>query len=537
MELRRQIAFGRAWWPLIIVSVLLAGGAAFVVGDLQQKVYEAKTTLIVGQSLSAVNPNYDQLLVSQRLSTTYARLATTRPVLASVIKDLGLDTTPDDLGKRVSANAAADSTLLSISAQDPDPTRAAAIANMVAKELISAATALQGTEGDLQRAIDQNLVDTQRQLSLIQSQVDALLAIPNRTALQEANLRSLQDRQVSLSATYATLLTFSSNRAPNLLSEVEPAVAPLAPASPRPLVNALIGGILGLFVAVSLVIVIEYLDQRVNDPDVVQQVAGLSTLGVVARMKGDSGRGEMYRLATLLDPRSATAEAYRTLRTNLEFASVDSPLGALLVTSAVPSEGKTVTAANLAVAFAQAGRRVLLVDADLRKPGIHRIFNLENTAGLATVLRSDEAALDLVVRKTEQENLTILTTGTVPPNPAELLGSQRMRTVLDRLRAAYDLLIVDSPPVQAFTDAAILSSFLDATLVVVDARRSRRGAVRGAREALALAGAHVLGVVINRIPAGDRSGLAGYYGDYYATAAGGEAKPSAPKTSATESVR
>jgi capsular exopolysaccharide synthesis family protein len=160
------------------------------------------------------------------------------------------------------------------------------------------------------------------------------------------------------------------------------------------------------------------------------------------------------------------------------------------------------------------------VDADLRKPGIHVLFDLPNAHGLTTLLRSDEVSLDSIAQATEQEGLQILTTGPLPPNPAELLGSQRMRTVLDRLTGAGDLLIFDSPPLQAVTDSAILSSFVDGTLFVIDAGRSRRGAVRQGREALAKAGAKVLGAVLNRIPTQARSDYADYYGGYHGSDVG-----------------
>jgi capsular exopolysaccharide synthesis family protein len=208
------------------------------------------------------------------------------------------------------------------------------------------------------------------------------------------------------------------------------------------------------------------------------------------------------------------AEAYRTLRTNVEFSSVDAPIRTLLVTSSVTGEGKTVTAANLAVVFAQSGRRTLLVDADLRKPGTHIIFDLPNAHGLTTLLRSSDASLNSLAQSTEQENLRVLTTGPIPPNPAELVGSQRMRTVVELLKGTEDLVIFDSPPLQAVTDAAILGSFLDATVFVIDAKRSRRRVIRQAREALAKADANVLGAVLNRVPSRATPGNSPYYGGY-----------------------
>ena len=165
-------------------------------------------------------------------------------------------------------------------------------------------------------------------------------------------------------------------------------------------------------------------------------------------MSAGKGQSEIYRLATILYPRSHAAEAYRTLRTNVEFAAVDKPVRTLLVTSSIPGEGKTTTAANLAVVFAQDGRRTILLDADFRKPGVHRIFGLPNAHGLSSLMRSDETSIDHVAQGTEQENLRVITTGPLPPNPSELLGSDRMRLILDRLVDAADLVVIDSPPLQ-----------------------------------------------------------------------------------------
>ncbi len=511
MDLRRQIGIVRAWFPLLVASVLLAAGAAFVVSTLQQKVYEARATLIVGQSLTGVSPDYTQLLASQRLSTTYAAVATTRPILEAVAQDLGLEATPDDLLTRVRAQAPADSTLLTITAQDGDPARAAAIANAMAEQLIVASPAIQGRQADLQASVDADLEATQAQIEAIQARVAGLTQLEKRTAAQEAELTTLEGRLVSLRSTYATLLSFSSGNATNLLSVVEPAVPAIAPISPRPLLNTLLAAVLGLLIALGIAFLAEYLNDAIRSPDDVLEVSGLSTLGTIARMKGNGGRRQLYQMAAILYPRSGTAEAYRTLRTNIEFASVDAPIRTLLVASSQSGEGKTVTAANLAVVFAQAGRRVLLVDADLRQPGVHSMFNLPNAHGLTTLLRSEDVSVDAVAQVTEQRNLRVLTTGPLPPNPAELLGSQRMRAVLERLKAGCDLVVFDSPPLQAVADAAILGSLADGTLLVVDARRSRRRAVRQGREALTIAGATVLGAVLNGIPQRRPLGYYGYY--------------------------
>jgi non-specific protein-tyrosine kinase len=494
------------------VSVVLAGGVAFVVSGSFPRTYESKVTLIVGQSLNDVNPSSDQILVSQRLSTTYASVATKRPALVALIAKLHLDVTPDDLLKRVHADAPLDSTLLTITAQDADPDRAAAIANGLGEQLIAASPAIQGHQVEFQDSIDAALKATQAQIDATQAQLDALNGLSERTAAQDAQVAALEGRLVTLRSTYATLLSFSSSNASNLLSVVEPALAPAAPVSPKPLLNTLLAAVLGLLVAAGIVFIAEHLDDRIRDTDAVLEFAGLSTLGTVARMQGNKKRSEIYRLAALLYPRSGIAESYRTLRTNIEFSSVDSPIRTLLVTSSMPGEGKTVTAANLAIVFAQAGRRVLLVDTDLRKPGVHLMFDTPNAHGLTTLLRSDKVSLDAIAQTTEQENLRILTTGPLPPNPAELLGSERMRVIVDQFKAVAELVIFDSPPLQGVTDASVLSSFLDGTVMVIDAGHSRRGTVRQARETLARSGATVLGAVLNRVPARAMSDAADYYG-------------------------
>jgi capsular exopolysaccharide synthesis family protein len=327
------------------------------------------------------------------------------------------------------------------------------------------------------------------------------------------------------------MLGFSSNNGANLLTVVDPATPPTQPASPRVLLNTLVAAIIGLLVALAIVYVAELLDDTVKSPDDVEATTGLPTLGTITKMPGGKERSEIYRLATILYHLGPVAEAYRSLRTSIEFAAVDAPVRTLLVTSAIPGEGKTTTAANVAIVFAQAGRRTILLDADFRKPGVHRIFDLPNDQGLSSMLRSDAARLDTVGQATEQENLLVITTGPLPPNPAELLGSQRMGTILQRLAEASDLVVIDSPPLQAVTDAVVLASIVDSTLLVVDTGRTHRGSVQRAREALAQAGARVLGVTLNRVPVRS-SGR--YQYDYYGAygADHGQRDPARPATPA-----
>ena len=513
MDFRRQLGIARKWLPLLVAGVVLAALAAFGLSGIQPRVYEARATLIVGQALQNLNPNVDQLNVSQRLSSTYAAIATKRPALEAVINELHLPQTPGELARHVFADAATDSTLLTITADDSDPDRAAAIANTLSQLLISSSPAIQGVQSDLQDSIQAQLKATLEQINATEADVERLGALQSPTPANLSTLENLQGRLVTLRSTYASLLSASAGSASNLLSVIEPAIANNTPISPRTLLNTLLAAVVGLLLALAVAAIVEYLDDRVKNADMVQDVAGLITLGAVGRMTIGRGRQEFYRLATLINPRSGVAEAYRALRTNIEFASVDTPIRTLVVTSSRPHEGKTVTAANLAVAFAQADRRTILVDADLRKPGVHQMFGIPNEDGLTSMLRDEKVAVAAIAHATEQANLRIVTTGLLPPNPAELLGSQRMHKAIDKLKAEAEIVIFDTPPVQVVIDAAVLGAYLDATVLVVDVGRSRRGALQQAAQALARANATVLGVILNRVPGVSRSGDHGYYHD------------------------
>ena len=320
----------------------------------------------------------------------------------------------------------------------------------------------------------------------------------------------------SLPATYATLLSYVSAGAANLLTVIEPAEAPADPISPRPLLNLLLAALLGLLIAGGIALTAQYLNDSVGNAEEVEAVSGFSTIGTIGQMKSLNDPRGFYELTASLHPRSAITEAYRTLRTNLEFASVDTPVRSLLVCSAKDGEGKTVTATNLAIVYAQAGRRVLLVDADLRKPQVHLAFDLANKVGLTTLLVVDGVRISDIAHATAQPNLSVLSTGPQPPNPAELLSSQRMNSFFRDAEAAYDLILVDSPPLLAFADAAILSSMVDVTLLVIDAERSRRRAVQQAPEILTRAGANVVGVVLNRTSGAAYANDALRYGPYAA---------------------
>lgn len=515
MDARRLLAITRKWIPLLISGMVVAAIVGFGISSLQPKTYESRTTLIVGQSLSSGSPDYTGLLASQQLATTYASIASTRSQLQSVITQLHLSTTPDELSRRVSASVVTGSSLITIAVQDSLPDRAAEIANALADGLIKEMSPSAGLAQDFHTSLNQTLTATQSQISTTESTVQQLLSTTNRTAAQDAELTTLQAQLVTLRSAYVTLLGMvTSAGATNTVAVVDPAVAPADPIGPRTLLNTLVAAILGLLAAAGVVALAEFRNDRVGDSEQIERDARAPLLSSVGPLRTPDGLGA-YPLATVVAPRSGAAEAYSRFRANLQFVSVDQSLDSLLIASAQPGEGKTLTAVNTAAAWAQTGRRVLLIDGDLRMPSIHTAFGTRNDAGLTTALIEESSqAPERLILESGQQNLSVLPSGPLPPNPAELLSSHRMRSLLEALRASYDLVVIDSSPLSAVADAAILGALVSATVIVVDSERGKRRALIRARDQLALAGANVIGVVINRAPGGRGLDEPGAYGGY-----------------------
>ena len=214
-------------------------------------------------------------------------------------------------------------------------------------------------------------------------------------------------------------------------------------------------------------------------------------------------------LITIMNPRSPISEAYRTLRTNLEFSSLDKPIRTMVVTSAAPDEGKSTTLANLAVALAQGGKKVIVVDCDLRRPSLHQLFNARNATGFTDMMRDDALMSKPPLQETGVANLQLLTSGTLPPNPAELVGSRRMGDLIAALVKKAEMVLFDAPPIIAVTDAAVLASKVDAVLLVISAGKTKREHAKKAQALLEKVNARLIGTVLNNVK-GD-AGLYQYY--------------------------
>ncbi|MBK9926032.1 MAG: polysaccharide biosynthesis tyrosine autokinase [Anaerolineales bacterium] len=293
---------------------------------------------------------------------------------------------------------------------------------------------------------------------------------------------------------------------PNI-SQIEPATTPTLPIRPRPLMNTALAAVVGLMLAAMVVFLVEYMDDTLKTPDDVERFLGIPVLGFVAEMQyKDKSAEEVY---VSRQPRSPVSEAFRSLRTNLEFASVERSIHTLLITSTAPAEGKTTIAANLAAIISQAGKRVTLLDADMRRPHVHSLLGLPNRDGLSNLFRGQVSSEMVAHKMDNMPNLMIVTSGSLPPNPAELLGSEKMVHILHDLQSVNDMVVIDSPP-SLVADAQVLAAKVDAVLFVIQPGVTHVEAARSSLESFRRAGARVVGVVLNRIPR-NRSE---YYGGY-----------------------
>jgi tyrosine-protein kinase len=518
MELRQYLTLFRKWAWLIILVTVIAAGSAYYYSRRIPPTYRAETTVLVGQLQQNPSTNPNDLYAASNLAQAYTLLVTQPPILEATAQAVHWPESWQTLYFHVLATSPS-SQLLKISVTADDPSQAKTIADELAHQLI-----LQSPVSQQQKQAEEQRQFISSQQAVLKSQIENgqknLTDLSDRAALEtDANklldlnsrITALQSKVDTWQKNYVDLANLLSAGPNDFLTVLASAQEPTAPFSPNIPQNVLFASLAGLVLAVGTVLLLEYLDDRIKNADDAQRVLKLGTLGVISRIAGI--RTPTDHLVTVKHPRSPVAEAYRVLRTNLRFSGIENPSGALLVTSAGPGEGKTTTAGNLAVAMAQAGRKVVLVDTDLRRPFVHNLFGLSNDLGLSSLFLDNTATIDGVMQATSVDGLRVITSGQLPPNPAEILDSKRMVEVIEALRARSDMVIFDSPPVLAVADASILGSRCSGAILVIDSGRSRTEAVRRGADTLRQTNVKLLGVVLNKLGSGRSLGYSHYY--YY----------------------
>ncbi len=519
MELRQ---YGRTLWKwfwLILVGAAIAGGITYLVSSRSTPIYRSSSQLLIQQANSPSGLQWTEVLTSERLAANYARLLTTRPVLNQVAANLRLP----EITSSIIVDPVRETQIIVLHVEDANPALATAVANDLPAVFISEnekqlqqrinttleayQTQIDGAEADIEQAQTQLQVFT----ALEDDGEELTLEQAAQRARLEASLAQYRSSLAELLRNRDDVKRAEANRG-DTITVVEPAIEPTQPVRPRVLVNTLIAAALGALLLTAVAFLIEYLDDTIKLPEDATRVTGLPALGSLVQYRnGDKGR----RLIAATNPQSPFTESYRTLRTNIQFSSLDRPIDRLMVTSASPAEGKSTTAANLAVVVAQGGKRTILVDTDLRRPVLHQIFSLPNAVGVTNALLLPEGSdLTPLLQPTDVQNLWLLSSGPQPPNPSELLGSHRMGELIKELGQYADMLVFDSPPTLAVTDAAVLARQMDGVLLVVESAKTREVAAKRAAQGLLKVNANVLGIAVNRIS----YRLAGshyYYYDYY----------------------
>lgn len=477
--------------PIVIAVVGAIVGVSLVQSLLQTPVYEgaARVLLKPSSNNSVFDPSTGQVIDADRIVGTEIMILKSEPIQAAVRRQVGK-------APGVSASSLGQVNVIEIRARDNNPRRAASITNAYANayidykrtqsvdDLLAAAKEIQAKTTELQKQIDATngpekvaLIDQQRTFKqrLDQMQVDAALKTGGAQV-------------------------------------ISPAAVPSSPVEPRPLRNAIFALAVGLLLGVGFALLQDHLDDSVKTKE--EAEAAVPDIPVVALIPAVAGwkAADRPRVVSLDEPGAPASEAYRSLRTALQVIGVERGLKTLQVTSAAAQEGKTTTVANLGVALAKAGQRVVLVCCDLRHPRLHEFFGLSNETGVTSVLHGDVPLWSAVQKVPGVDRLLVLPSGPLPHDPAELLSSRRIAEVLAPLHAEGHLVVLDSPPVLPVTDALVLSRYVDATLLVGRAERTRAKDLSRAREVLDQVDAPLVGTVVNgiRVERGSPYGY-GYY--------------------------
>lgn len=538
MELSQYLRIARKWLWLILLMAFIGGSAGFIIRSRQRQVYRAEVQLYVGPALKDPDPGFEELYVGQELVETYAVLAKNYETAQQAVNSGNFPISPEALRRSIDTRIIENTSLLLLGVTYTDPVLAADMANGVAEQLVlnSPASLTEEERVRIQELRDQ--IDSVRsqisdleedRINLTTQQTDDTLTademenVTERLDLINTQINAAVENFNNLNSTLSALE--GSNR----VEISEPARIPNNPSGLNSLSATALGAVVAASLAMGFALLVEYLNNTLRTPEEVTSVLKLPVLGTITRF-GKSSDSYAKRLVTHLHPTSPVAEGYRALRTNLMYSVPEfngSKKRAFIITSPGPEEGKSVTIANLAVAMATAGNHVLLVDADLRRPKQHLIFDLDNEVGLTTLLFSNPddlntSGVDAIYEKLERciqstsvPRLSVMTSGFPPTNPAEILGSPLMiKWFHELLDTDFDILLFDSPPGLVVADASVLGATIGVpALMVVRAAKTHRSAGIRIKEQFDNLGIEIIGVAINHMNPADQG--YGYGGSYY----------------------
>lgn len=447
----------KRWWIILLFVVFAAGAAYYVTDNYMVPMYSAHTSLFLGKEKDKLGSiSIADLQTNDQLVIDYTQIIKSKLCTNEVIKKLNLKMNVGEFQSRIGVSTIQDSRLFVISFISSDPRLAADVANAMAQVII-------------EKAAD-------------------IIEVNNVKVIDKADV-------------------------------------PTAPYGPSKKKNMMTAAMIGFALAAGLIILMELLDHTFKKAEDIERQLGLNPLGIIPRFAGEKRNHnnkakkseELQHIGTVSknlisfhDPRSAASEAYRTLRTNLSYSGIDKKIKTIVITSPGVEDGKSTSACNLAVSFAQNGQKVLLIDADLRKPKLRHYFGLLEDNGLTDILTGKGEFENYITSIKDIVGLSILTSGTVPPNPTELLSTRKMKTLIQELNELYEIVIIDTPPVAELTDAAITATLADGVLLVLSAGETNIELAKKAKKVLENVAVRILGAVMVKV---ERQGKDRYY--YY----------------------
>lgn len=514
-------------WKLILACIMIVGLGTYIGSKIMTPLYQSTALVQVAIRSTNNQADYNSLLASDQLVQTEASLAISDPVLRDVVSRYpGL--TVQQLESEVTSSPKLNTQLFEIDVVDPSPTRAADLANDIAETLIKQQLlVIQQDNSQSQQQVQQDLELTRQKIDNITTTISTLQAKGGsqaQIAVLQAQLNGLQQHYSQWQTLLAQLeLTQAQNG--DFLRIAQPAQPSISPVRPSILLNTAGGLLAGLLLGISLALLYERLDTRVRTPEALIQLLERPVLATIWRANSSNE-------ADVINPKGndLNIEPYRILRTNIGFSAIDKPLHSILITSAMPNDGKSVIAANLAIFMAKAGKNTLLIDADLRRPTQRTLFGLTvDSLGLSNAVlafgvkastnapyyhqlssftssnQSSSAptmastSLEPFVHSVGIPNLWVMPSGPLPPNPSELLDSKAMQSFLTIIEnCGVEVVIFDAPPFLGLSDASILASKVDGVLAVVDITCANKGRLKQLKAGLSQASANVLGCVINK---------------------------------------
>lgn len=503
------------WWWLIAACALLAGLSSGLYTLRQPLTYISRTTIMVGSSLLEPNPNSNDLFMAGQLASAYADIVQRSTIRAATQEKLGMDWLP-----YYTARLVPNTQLIEISVIDSDPVRAQAVATELVNQLLQIGPAMQGGSEyqtfieDQLSQMEKGITETTAEIERVKTELTGMFSA-RQIQDTRAQITALEAKLATLQANFAGLLANSRQGATNTIHVLEPANLPTAPMSRALMMNITVAAALGFALAAAAAYVMHYLDNTLQSEEDVQDHLVLPTLGLVPKLHAGTAAPAVHEAKG--EQTAALNDVFTGLRLNIQAVLGGRVPKTLLVGSPAVGDGKSSVAASLALAFADAGYDVLLVDADLRRPSLHRVFHLHNQSGLTTLLLGEENDPSVLIQQPAQKGLSVLTSGPLPSNPTHLLSRKDMRAVLVALAQRFDIVLLDTPPLTATVDASILATQVEAMLLVIAAGRTKRGSAVRVVKSLRHLNINLVGVALNGVPVSqaDYRSDYGYTYDYF----------------------